>query len=82
MPITTDNLAAQGLITKSMVPKAAKSYDMRFNWIKCHRAQNQFDFIWRSGRDNKADYQSKRHPVKHYIAKRSEYVVDMPLPAQ
>ena len=81
-PTTTDNTTTQGLITKTMIPKAAKSYDMRFNWLKCRRAQNQFDFIWRHGRDNKADYQSKRHPVKHYIAKRGEYVVDMPLPAQ
>ena len=33
-PGTTDNSTAQGLITKVMVPKAAKSYDMRFNFLK------------------------------------------------
>ena len=32
--VTTDNSAAQGLITKTMIPKAAKSYDMRFNFLK------------------------------------------------
>ncbi len=39
-PVTTYNLAAQGLITKSMVPKAAKPYDMRFNYLKCCQAQH------------------------------------------
>ena len=33
--VTTDNSTAQGLITKSMIPKAAKSYAMRFNFLKC-----------------------------------------------
>jgi hypothetical protein len=79
-PVTTDNSTAQGLITKVMVPKAAKSYDMRFNFLKCRLAQKQFDFIWRRGKDNRADYHSKRHTVKHYIEKRPNFVVDMPLP--
>jgi len=77
--VTTDNSAAQGLITKTMIPKAAKSYDMRFNFLKCREAQRQFDFVWRRGKNNRADYHSKRHPVKHYVEKRNNYVVDMPL---
>jgi hypothetical protein len=81
-PVTTDNSTAQGLITKTMVPKAAKSYDMRFNYLKCREAQGQFDFIWRRGRDNRADYHSKRHPVKHYIEQRPAFVVDMPISKQ
>ena len=81
-PVTTDNSTAQGLITKSMIPKAAKAYDMRFNWLKCRQAQRQFDFIWRRGNRNRADYHSKRHPTKHYIEKRPEFVIDMPLPRQ
>ena len=78
-PVTTDNSTAQGLITKTMIPKAAKSYDMRFNFLKCRLAQRQFDFIWRQGKDNRADYHSKKHTVKHYIEQRPNYVVDMPL---
>ena len=81
-PTTTDNSTAQGLITKSMVPKAAKSYDMRFNYLKCRQAQKQFNFIWRRGKNNRGDYHTKRHPPRHYIEKRHEYVVDMPLPPQ
>ena len=32
-PVTTDNTIAQGIITKTMIPKRAKSYDMRFNFL-------------------------------------------------
>ena len=80
--VTTDNSAAVGLIKKSMIPKAAKSYDMRFNYLKCREAQKQFDIVWRSGKTNRADYHSKRHPTRHYMNKRHNFVVDMPLPKQ
>ena len=76
--VTTDNSAAQGLIKKTMIPKAAKSYDMRFNYLKCRQAQRQFDIVWRRGKDNRADFHTKKHPSKHYVNKRHEYVVDMP----
>ena len=81
-PVTTDNSTAQGLINKRMIPKVAKSYDMRFNYLKCRQAQRQFDFIWRRGKNNKADYHTKSHPIKHYIEKRHNYAVDMPLMKQ
>jgi hypothetical protein len=80
--VTTDNSAAVGLIKKSMIPKAAKSYDMRFNYLKCRQAQKQFDIVWRSGKTNRADYHSKRHPIRHYMNTRHNFVVDMPLPRQ
>ena len=80
-PAVTDNTTAHGLIKKTMIPKRAKSYDMRFNFLKCREAQQQFDLIWKRGGVNRADYHSKKHPTKHYIDKRSEYVVDMPPPA-
>ena len=62
-----------------MIQKCAKSYDMRFNFLKCREAQNQFDLIWRKGKLNRTEYHSKHHPTHHYIRKRGEYVVDMPL---
>ena len=78
MQVTTDNSAAQGLIKKFMIPKAAKSYDMRFNYLKCRQAQRQFDILWRQGKNNRADYHSKKHLIKHYVNKRHKFVVDMP----
>ena len=80
--VTTDNSAAHGLIKGTMTPGAAKSHDMRFNYLKYKRAQNQFEYDWKRGKYIKADYHTKRHPIKHYIEKRPEFVVDMPLPKQ
>ena len=75
-PVITDNKTAEGLSNKTMVPNKAKTYDMRFNWLKCRQAQEQFDLIWRPGKVNKADYHSKVHPTKHYVSKRKEFVLD------
>ena len=58
--VTTDNSTAQGLITKTMILKAAKSYDMQFNFLKCQEAQRQFDIVWRRGENNRAIYISFR----------------------
>ena len=38
-PITIDNITAQGLTMGTMMPKASKSNDQRFNWLKCRNAQ-------------------------------------------
>ena len=81
-PVITYSTSEQGLISKTMTPNRAKSYDVRFNWLKCREAQNQFDIIWRKGSLNRADYHFKRHPVRHYKEKRGEYVIDMPLTRQ
>ena len=78
-PVITDNTTSCGLIKKTMIPKCAKSYDMRFNFLNCREAQNQSDLIWRKGKLNRADYHSKLHPTHHNIRKRGEYVVDMHL---
>ena len=37
-PETLDNKAALGLIKKKMTPQSAKSYNMRFNLLKCRQA--------------------------------------------
>ena len=46
-PAITDNSTAEGLINKTMIPKKAKYYDLRLNWLKCREAQNQFNLIWK-----------------------------------
>ena len=62
----TDNASAEELINKNMVPNGAKVRDMRFNWLKCREAQEQFDLIWRPGKNNKADYHIKNHSASHH----------------
>ena len=72
--VATDNTSVIGLIGKSMTPKRAKSYDQRFNWLKCREAQKLFDLVWRKGTNNRADYFSKRHSTNVCKEKRSSYV--------
>ena len=73
-PVITDNTTAQGLVTNTMTSKRSKSYDMRFNFLKCREAQQQFDLVWRPGGINRADFHSKNHPARHYVDKRGDYV--------
>ena len=51
-PVTTDNNTAHGLTMGTMTSKASKSNDMRYQWLKCHRAQQLFKFLWAKGHLN------------------------------
>ncbi len=76
-PVTTDNSTAIGLTRDTMTPKASKSMDMRFQWLKCRRAQSLFKYLWAKGTKNRADYPSKHHPAKHHLLVRPRYVQDI-----
>ena len=75
-PVTTDNITALGLTMGTMTPKASKSMDQRFHWLKCRNAQCQFQYLWRKGILNRADYASKHHSPKHHQLVRPFYVLD------
>ena len=70
--IITDNATAVGLTTGSMVPKKSKMMDMRFQWLKCREAQNQFTYKWTPAAQNRADYPSKHHPGAHHKKVRTQ----------
>ncbi len=74
--VTTDNITAQGLTMGTMTPKASKSMDQRFHWLKCCDAQREFAYLWCRGSLNRADYASKHHPAQHHKAVRPFYVAD------
>jgi hypothetical protein len=76
-PVTTDNSTAIGLTLNTMIPKASKSMDMRFQWLKCRHAQALFKYLWAKGTKNRADYPSKHHPAKHHLLVRPRYVQDL-----
>ena len=65
----------RGFLRNKTIAKKAKTYDMRFNWLKCRQTQEQFDLIRMPGKVNKADYYSKVHPTKHYVSKRKDDVL-------
>jgi hypothetical protein len=44
--VTTNNITAQGLTMGTMTPKASKSMDQCFHWLKCCHAQCQFLYLW------------------------------------
>ncbi len=66
MPIQTDNLTAHALLTNKILPKALKAMDMRFRWLRCCGAQDQYQFYWRPRTQNLADYWTKHHPASHH----------------
>jgi hypothetical protein len=39
--VTTNNITATGLTMGTMTPKASKSMNQRFHWLKCLHAQQQ-----------------------------------------
>jgi hypothetical protein len=69
-PIQTDNSTAYGVINNKIQPKATKSMDMRFYWLKDRESVEQFKYHWRPGKDNLADYWTKHHPAIHHQAMR------------
>jgi hypothetical protein len=48
-PIQTGNKTANNLLTNKIMPKALKSMDMRFHWLRCRNSQGQFCYYWRPG---------------------------------
>ncbi len=74
--VMTDNIMAQGLTLGTMTPKASKSMDQRFHWLKCCNAQRQFLYLWHRRTSNRADYASKHHPAKHPQTVRHFYIKD------
>ena len=73
-PMQTDNSTAYALITNKIRPKALKSMEMRFNFLKCRQAQEQFRFYWAPGIWNLADYFTKHHAPSHHRNTRSTYL--------
>jgi hypothetical protein len=65
-PMQTDNAPAHSLLNNKILPKALKSMDMRFHWLRCRNAQEQFRYYWRPGTQNLADYFTKHHPATHH----------------
>ena len=70
-PVQTDNSTALGVVTSNIQPRRTKAMDMRFHWLRCRKAQQQFRFFWRPGKTNLADYWTKHHCAAHHIEQRA-----------
>ncbi len=65
-PMQTDNAMAHTLLTNKILPKALKTMDMHFHWLRCRNPQGQFCYYWRPGPQSLADYFTKHHPTSHH----------------
>ena len=69
-PMVTDNSTAMGIANDSVKQKRSKAMDMRFYWIRDRVRQGQFQVFWQPGKQNRGDYYTKHHHVKHHIKMR------------
>jgi hypothetical protein len=68
-PMQTKNTTAIGVVNSNIQPRRTKAMDMRFHWLRCREAQQQFCFFWHPGHTNMADYWTKHHCAAHHIDK-------------
>ena len=69
-PVQTDNTTAAGVVNKTLVSNILKFMDLRFHWLRCRTAQDQFRFYWDKGPNNWGDYSTKHHPPVYHESKR------------
>jgi hypothetical protein len=65
-PIQTDNTTALGFVSKNLQPKATKSTDMKFWWMRDRSDRKQFRYYWGAGKGNRADYWTKHFCPAHH----------------
>ena len=58
-PIQTDNTTALGFVTKNLQPKATKSTEMNYWFMRDRQDRQQFKYYWRPGKGNQGDYFTK-----------------------
>ena len=73
-PVQVDNSTAEGIVNKRVQPKRTKAMDMRFHWLRYHWILNQFQYCWRPGSTNYANYWTKHHPAAHHWNMRSIFL--------
>ena len=77
-PLKTDNATAVGFANSNMRQKKSKSWDMRYNWLRCRSTQKQLRIYWDKGKLNQlADYFTKHFPPKHHQDMRKQILHTM-----
>ena len=73
-PIQTDNTTALGFVMKNLTPRATKSTDMKFWWMRDRSDQQQFRYYWGPGKQNNGDYFTKHFCAAHHREKRPTFL--------
>ena len=71
-----DNKTAVGIINNNVKQRRYKAMDIQFYWVCKWEQQKDTCVYWKLGSNNKADYPSKHHPIKHYQAIYKDYVIN------
>ena len=75
-PLKTDNSTTSGFIHNNIHLRKAKSWDMRYHWLRDKEAQQCFKFFLEKGTKKHADYYTKHHPTTQHKSIRNTYVID------
>ena len=65
--IMGDNQCAVGLANNTLKIKRSKSINMQFHWLRDRIRQGQFEYQWRKGANNLADFFTKALPVHTHL---------------
>ena len=75
-PMRTDNNTASGIMNNTVKQKMSKTMDMRFYWLQDRVDQGMFRVYWGPGKENLADYYTKRFAAIHHKKVRPIYLYD------
>ena len=73
-PIQTDNTTALGFVLRNLTPRATKSTDMKYWWMRDRADQQQFRYYRSPGKQNNADYWTKHFCAAHHVEKRPTFL--------
>ena len=77
-----DNKAAEGIANDTVTQRHSKAMDMRYHLVRDRVRQGQLCVTWAPGNQNLADYLTKAHPTKHFVAMRPFFVTTPPSDSQ
>lgn len=77
----TDNKCTDGIANDTVTQRHSKAMDMRYHFVRDRVRQGQLIVKWAPGHTNLADYLSKAHPTKHFVAMRPFFVTTPPTDA-
>ena len=72
----TNNNTASGIMNNTVKQKMSKTMDMRFYWLQDRVDQGMFRVYWGPGKENLADYYTKRFTATHHKKVRPIYLYD------
>ena len=72
-PVQTNNTTEEGVVNVTIVANKLKSMDLRFHWLRCREARNQFHFYLDKGPNNWANYSTKHQPPVFHESKRTQF---------